>query len=228
MRSRRLFRHRANYRYPDSLAVRPGKGPKPGVKAVIITALAFVLLFIISASVFLRDISTQIAVSDAIDVVTVNVNSAINEIMNEGDYSGDYFVDFQKTELGEVSAISCNMARINALSSLILERVVGSTSSSTLTVGIPAGNLSGISLLMGRGPKVPVKIVMMTSSRVEFNNNIITAGINQTKHQINLEVIVDVDILVPWGTESTQVISEVLIADTVVVGKVPETYLNMQ
>ena len=69
---------------------------------------------------------------------------------------------------------------------------------------------------------------MMTSSRVEFQNNVVTAGINQTKHQINLEVIVDIDILIPWGTESTQVVTELMIADTVVVGKVPGTYLNMQ
>ena len=97
-----------------------------------------------------------------------------------------------------------------------------------LTVNIPVGNLTGVSLLMGRGPKVPVKIITMTSSRVEFNNSIVTAGINQTKHQINLEVIVDIDILVPWGTESTQVITEVLIADTIVVGRVPDTYLSME
>ena len=69
---------------------------------------------------------------------------------------------------------------------------------------------------------------MMTSSRVEFQNNVVTAGINQTKHQINLEVVVDIDVLIPWDTESAQVVTEVLIADVVVVGKVPETYLNMQ
>ena len=69
---------------------------------------------------------------------------------------------------------------------------------------------------------------MLTSSRVEFSNSVVTAGINQTKHQINLEVFVDIDILIPWGTESAQVTSEVMIADTVIVGKVPDTYLNMQ
>ena len=70
--------------------------------------------------------------------------------------------------------------------------------------------------------------VMLTSSHVEFQNNVVTAGINQTKHQINLEVVVDIDVLIPWDTESAQVVTEVLIADVVVVGKVPETYLNMQ
>ena len=97
-----------------------------------------------------------------------------------------------------------------------------------LLVKFAVGFLPGVCLVLGRGPKVPVKIITMTSSRVEFNNSIVTAGINQTKHQINLEVIVDIDILVPWGTESTQVITEVLIADTIVVGRVPDTYLSME
>ena len=148
--------------------------------------------------------------------------------MAEDDYSGDYFVDMEKSDTGEITAVSSNMARINALSAKILHRVVGVTENRTIEIGIPAGNLTGISLLMGRGPNIPVQIVVLTSSRVEFNNSIVSAGINQTKHQINLEVIVDIDILVPWGTESAQVVTEVLIADTIVVGHVPDTYLNLQ
>ena len=147
--------------------------------------------------------------------------------MKNGDYKGDYFVSFEKNAAGEVTAISSNMSRINALSAHILDSIVGVTENHTLTVEIPVGNLSGVSLLMGRGPKIPIRIIVLTSSRVEFNNSIVTAGINQTKHQINLEVIVDIDILIPWDTESAQVQTEVLIADTIVVGKVPDTYLNM-
>ena len=108
----------------------------------------------------------------------------------------------------------------------VLDRVIGLTGNRNLTVSIPAGNLTGLSLLMGRGPGIPVEIMVLTSSHVEFRNNIVTAGINQTKHQISLLVIVDIDVLVPWGTESAQICTELLIADTVVVGQVPETYLN--
>ena len=131
-------------------------------------------------------------------------------------------------DAGEISAISSNMARINALSAKILDTVINVTENQTITVEIPIGNLTGVSLLMGRGPKVPVQIIVLTSSKVEFSNSIITAGINQTKHQVNLEVIVDIDVLIPWDTASTQVKTEVLIADTVIVGKVPDTYMNVQ
>ena len=190
--------------------------------------LAGLLLFLATAGAFLKDLSTQIAISDASDIVTARINKVITEIMSDGDYVGDYFVTFEKNDNGEVTAISSNMARINALSARILEQVVGATAGEDIVVEIPMGNLSGVSLLMGRGPKVPVRILVMTSSRVEFSNSIVTAGINQTKHQINLEVIVDIDIVIPWGTESTQVVTEVLIADTIVVGQVPNTFLNVQ
>ena len=202
----------------------PGRSAHPAVLLLI----ASLCLFLTGAAIFLKDISCRIAVSDASDIVTVQINNAIAEIMAAGNYNQDSFVDFQKNAAGEVTAISSNMARINTLSAEILDKVVGATENRTLMVSIPLGNLTGISLLMGRGPGVPVQILMLTSSHVEFQNNIVTAGINQTKHQINLEVIVDIDILIPWGTENTQVVTELMIADTVVVGKVPETYLNMQ
>lgn len=221
MHFRRRFRRPSVYQ-PYSINRKKKSTP------AILFGLSVFMLFLAAAAIFLKDLSTQIAVSDASDIVTVRINNAISQIMKNEDYGGDYFVTFEKTATGEVTAISSNMARINALSALILDSVVGATENHTLTVEIPIGNLSGVSLLMGRGPKIPVQIIVLTSSRVEFNNSIVTAGINQTKHQINLEVIVDIDILIPWETVSAQVQTEILIADTIVVGKVPDTYLNLQ
>ena len=225
MRYKKLFHRRSPYVYSEVSEASNSK--VHSFRFVIIALLAFLFLLVMTASVFLKDISSQIAVSDASDIVTVSVNNAISQVLGSGDYSGDYFVDFVKDVNGDVTAISSNMAKINTLSAQILDKVVGTTEKNSITVKIPSGNLTGISLLMGRGPKIPVKIIVLTSSRVEFNNNIITAGINQTKLQINLEVIVDVEILVPWGSETAQVVNEVLIADTVIVGEVPDTYLNM-
>lgn len=226
MRYRRPLRRRSAYVYSSGAATAPRL--RRGLPLALLFILAILCLFLAAVAVFLKDLSSQIAVSDASDIVTVQINNAIADIMAEQDYSGDYFVSFEKSATGEVTAISSNMARINALSAEILHQVVGATENRTIEIGIPLGNLTGISLLMGRGPNIPVQIVVLTSSRVEFNNSIVTAGINQTKHQINLEVIVDIDILVPWGTENAQVVTEILIADTIVVGQVPDTYLNVQ
>ena len=207
----------------------PRKGRAHGVSlAAILLAGIGLLAFLSAAALFLKELSSQIAVSDASDIVTVQINKTVAELMGERDYGNGYFVVLEKNDRGEVTAISSNMARINALSAQILDRVVGATDNRTLRVEIPLGNLTGISLLMGRGPAVPVQIIAMTSSRVEFKNSIVTAGINQTKHQIKLEIHVDIDILIPWATKSAQVTTEVLIADTIIVGQVPETYFSIQ
>ena len=79
------------------------------------------------------------------------------------------------------------------------------------------------SLLLGRGFDIPVDITMLSSSRVDFKNDLISAGINQTKHQMKLDVVIDIDVIMPWRTVSKQVVSEILIAETVIVGKVPQT-----
>lgn len=216
---------KARYVYSmDTAASRRGSGK---VGALLLFTGGLLLLFFAAAALFLRNISTDIAVSDASDVLTMKINSTIAEVMEDGGYAPDYFVTMEKNDRGEVTAVSANMAHINALSAEILARVSGSAENDILTVEIPCGNLSGLSLLMGRGPKVPVKLIMLTSSGVEFNNSIVTAGINQTKHQISLDVIIDADVLVPWGKRSTQVRTQVLIADTIVVGQVPGTYLSI-
>lgn len=177
---------------------------------------------------FLGNLSAQIAVSDAADIVTEAVNDSVNSVIGSGVYSFDYFVKLEKDADGNVSAITSDMAHINALSSDILNCVIKSTDNGVISVGIPLGNLTGINLLLNKGPDVNVQIIMLTSSRVDFRNEIVSCGINQAKYQLVLEVTIDIDILVPWGTESAKTVTEVIVADTVIIGKVPDTYLNME
>lgn len=195
---------------------------------ILLLGLALLLCFLGFSGRFLSDLATQIAVSDAADLVSAEVNRVIARVLSQEEFASRSFVRFEKDEAGEITAVSADMGAINALSTEILENVVGTAENRLLTVSIPAGNLSGVSLLMGRGPAVPVEILMLTSSRVGFDNSIVSAGINQTKHRILLTVNVDIDVVVPWGTRSTQVQSQVLIADTIVVGKVPETFVSFE
>lgn len=193
---------------------------------LLLLCLALLLCFLGFAGRFLSELATQIAVSDAADLVSAEVNRVVARVLSQEDFASLRYVRFEKNEAGEIAAVSADMGAVNALSAAILENVVGTAENRTLTVKIPAGSLSGVSLLMGRGPEVPVEILMLTSSRVGFDNSIVSAGINQTKHRLLLSVFVDIDVVVPWGTRSTQVQSQVLIADTIVVGQVPETFVS--
>ena len=193
---------------------------------LLLLCLALLLCFLGFAGRFLSELATQIAVSDAADLVSAEVNRVVARVLSQEDFASLRYVSFEKNEAGEIAAVSADMGAVNALSAAILENVVGTAENRTLTVKIPAGSLSGVSLLMGRGPEVPVEILMLTSSRVGFDNSSVSAGINQTKRRLLLTVCVDIDVVVPWGTRSTQVHSQVLIADTIVVGQVPETFVS--
>lgn len=188
--------------------------------------IVFVLLLI--SSTLLKNLATKMAVSDATDVVTKAVNDAINEVIGNGEYGFDYFISLEKDSAGDISAVTSNMAHINLLSTEILNTVISSTDNGVLSIKIPVGNLTGLNLLLNKGPEIETEIIMLTSSRVDFKNEIESCGINQAKYQLILEVTIDIDILVPWGTQSTSTVTEVIVADTVIVGKVPDTFLNLE
>ncbi|MBQ3011679.1 MAG: sporulation protein YunB [Oscillospiraceae bacterium] len=191
----------------------------------LMVSAAVILVYILRASVLLRELSGEMALSDAKDTAIDTVNEAMLLMMTRGNYDYDYFVDLGVSGDGQVTSLNANMSRINAFSSALLE-YVGQLDRKNIEASIPLGNLTGSSLLLGRGPEIVIQMIMVTSPHIRFRSELSAAGINQTEHRLLLDVVVDIDLLVPWGTVSTQAVTEVLIAQTVIVGRVPNLYMN--
>ena len=214
-------------RRPMYIDVHLPRMSRKGKLLVIITVVLAILAAVTIKSIaYFRELSRQMVLSDATDLMTLCINDTISRKFAEEDYDYDYFVNLEYGADGSVTAVQTNMARINALSSELLSDIVHAADGGQLSLSIPVGNVLGSSLLLGKGPELPVDITMLTSSHVDFKNELSDAGINQTKHQIKLDVVVDIDVIMPWQTISTQVVSEILIAETVILGDVPDTYLN--
>lgn len=213
-------------RYPRGRWTRPTKNQLGAL--VFCALLAGIAAFMLKSSAYLKQLAGEMALSDASDLVILAINDVVNRKMAEGEYDYNYFVSLEKDYSGGITAITTNMAEINAFATQVLSEVVSAADSGQLNVEIPLGNLLGFNLSVGRGPKIPVEIIMLTSSHADFKNELVSSGINQTKHQMILEIVVDIDILVPWETLSTQVVSRTLIAETVIVGGVPETFVNVE
>jgi len=184
-----------------------------------------VLWCVVQSVIYVRDLSGAMAMSDAEDIVVDTINQAVIDTLSSGDYGYDYFVTLDKDEGGNIVSLDTNMSRVNAFSSQILYEVA-KLDREAIPVHIPAGNLVGSSLLLSKGPDLVIEIIMLTSAHVEFQSRMEAAGINQTEHRLVLSVIVDIDVLVPWGRMSSQVVREVIIAETVIVGSVPNMYVN--
>ena len=201
--------------------------PRRRSKALIALAIVVLALALCALGLYLRSLSRDIAISDARDAVTLAVNGCVSRIMRERAYGYDDFVMLEKDAEGNITAITANTAQINTLSAELMAEIARAADSESLDVRIPLGSLLGSNLLMGRGPEIPVQIRMLTSSFVRFNNDLISTGINQSRHVITLRANVDVDIMIPLATVSTTVETDILIAETVIVGRVPDTYLNV-
>lgn len=185
------------------------------------------LAALLALGFYLRALVRSMAISDARDAVTLAVNGCVNRIMRENGYGYDDFVTLEKDSAGNITAITTDTTQINALSSQLMAEIAAAADSETLNIRIPVGSLLGSNLLMGRGPEIPVEVLMLTSSFVRFENQLISTGINQSRHVITLKADVDIDILIPWATIPTTVETDVMIAETVIVGRVPETYVSI-
>lgn len=203
-------------------------GPKRRTNILLLLLIIAFAVFAVRAASYLRRLTGEMAMSDAIDMVTLAVNETVNRIMAEGDYGYDYFVTIEKDNSGNVAAISANMSRINAVSARVLSEVVAAAENGVLDIRVPIGNLLGSNILMGKGPDVLIEVITLTSSFIDIENELVSTGINQAKHKIILKIDVDVDILIPWDVLTTRVESNVLIAETVIVGEVPETYVDVE
>lgn len=193
---------------------------------LLLALIGAMIAFTVPAVRYFRTLTGAMAVSNASDLITQTVSNIVENEMRLLGPDGGKFVSFEKDGDGQISAIVTDTARVNILSAELLNAIVEASDRGDLDLSIPFGNLLGLSLFLGRGPRVPVKITMLTSSRVDFRNVLTDAGINQTKHQLLLEVRVDADVLLPWEIRSTQILTEVLVAETIIVGRVPQTYFN--
>ena len=220
------FRRAPSRRVYSELGL-PKTSPSRGQKRVLLCIALVLLAALLAASFYLRSLIRSMAISDARDAVTMAVNGCIHRIMRENAYGYEDFVTLEKDAQGNITAITTNTAQINALASQLMAEIAKAADSETLDLRIPVGSLLGSNLLMGRGPGIPVEVLMLTSSFVQFDNELVSTGINQSRHVITLKTDVDIDIMIPWATIPTTVETDVLIAETVIVGRVPETYVSI-
>ena len=154
-------------------------------------------------------------------------NDAIAKQIAAGNIRYDRIVYFEKDLDGRITALKTNMSEVNRLKTDILniinDEILALDHSD---IGIPLGSLFLPELLSGRGPSIPVHILSIRNSDAVFNSDLTQAGINQTLHKLIMEVSIDVSVLILGQTGSFTLTSEVVVAETVIVGQVPDTYLH--
>ena len=155
------------------------------------------------------------------------INDAIAEQIAAENIQYDRIVYFEKDVNGRITALKTNIGEINRLKTDVLNIINDEVlSADESSLGVSLGSLFLPEFLSGKGPKLPVRILAIRNSEADFTSSFHEAGINQTMHQLNLEVMLDITVLVLAKTESFTVSSHMVVAETVIVGDVPDTYLH--
>jgi len=189
-----------------------------------VVGVGLAVLFIHTVNARIRPIMTQLAIAQ----VHNDVIKVLTETVEQMPLSYDDVIVLEKAEDGQITALKSDMSTVNTYRSQLLEHLVHATGElEKRNISIPLGTLTGIDLLSGRGPGIPVKVLTIGQAKSRFENVFSSAGINQTRHQIMLHLTVTASVLVPGVTTQTDITTQICVAETVIVGKVPDHYFNL-
>ena len=190
---------------------------------IVVIAVALFTLFRIRY----RDVIRTLAQTQVRNSTSDLINDAIDGHIESGNILYERIVYFEKDLEGRITALKTNMSEVNRLKTDILSLINDEILAlDTSDIGIPLGSLFFPELLSGRGPTIPVHILSIRNSDATFHSKFIEAGINQTLQQLTMDISVDVAILVLGDTEIFTVSSQVVVADTLIVGQVPDTFFQ--
>ena len=191
----------------------------------LLTAVAILLLVIFRTRY--HDTIRELAETQVRNSTSDLINDAIDRQIETGNIQYDRIVYFEKDLNGRITALKTNMSEVNRLKTDTLNLINDEIMAlDTSDLGIPIGSLLFPELFAGRGFQIPVHILSIRNSDAGFESHFTEAGINQTLQQLTMNVLVDVSILVLGRTESFTVSSQVVVAETIIVGQVPDTFLQ--
>lgn len=192
---------------------------------LVIIAVLFVLLLALRSKYY--NTICDLAETQVRNSTSDLINDAIDHQIEDGSIQYDRIVYFEKDLNGRITALKTNMSEVNRLKTDILNLINDEILAlDTTDLGIPLGSLFLPELFSGKGPCIPIHILSIRNSDASFHSTFSEAGINQTLQQLTMEVSVDVAVLVLGKTNNFTVSSHVVVAETIIVGQVPETFFH--
>ena len=192
--------------------------------ALMLLLLAAALVVRLQIAPFIR----EAARTRVINIASDRINDTINEQIVSGCVDYGSIVCLEKDAYGAITAVQTNMAEVNQLKTqtlALLSRELLEMDTDQLS--IPLGSVLMPEFFAGSGPKIPIQVVSLSTTDADFFSEFTEAGINQTQQRIILYVSINICVQTPAGSETVTVSSELVVAQTIIVGAVPESYIQL-
>ena len=189
---------------------------------VLVTAL-FNVVYLIKT---IGPTFNQLCLSEAKSTATQIVHETIDEVMEKYGYND--LITTVKDKDGKIVSMQANIAVMNKIVSQIALKIQEKIDNQdSRDISIRLGTFTGITLLSGRGPKVPIRISSIGNLDTKISSEFTSAGINQSIHRIFASINCKIDVLTPFNTISSQIEEKVILAENVIIGEIPENYLDI-
>lgn len=196
------------------------------LRAFVLVLLLLTILFIL-AEQNISQTMLDMAYASAYSLAVETINRAVKQVVEE-DISYDELIDVILDGDGRVAMLRANTVRMNEIATqtaLIAEKELNSIENQIIPV--PLGAALGVRFLAGSGPKLNVQIIPIGAVNTGFETDFQSAGINQTRHRIFLSLRTTVSLIIPTGSQKVEVMSTVAIAENIIVGQVPDSFVDV-
>ena len=190
------------------------------------------LLMLVLAAAFLlidrnfRPLVFSLAEARSAAMATRALNGALTEALEDG-VEYDDLMNVRMDDSGQVSLLSANTMRMNALADRAGDAALRKLETvSAQKVYVPLGAALGLTLFAGSGLRIPISIVPVGTVQTDFETEFEACGINQTRHKVYLQLSASIRIVIPTGAKTTNVSANMLVAESIIIGKVPESFVG--
>lgn len=202
---------------------------RPGIFRIGVALTLFVAAFIFCTVYFRSNIVPTVmgsAVAEVRAMCTETINSAVTAVVGGGVEYDDLF-SVVRDDAGNIEMVQANSPEINMVAREIANLAQANLDALDLKeISIPIGTFTGLALLTGLGPDVTISVMPIGSALCDFVSYFVAAGINQTLHKIYIDVHAEISIITPLDEPTITVKAEVLVAENLIVGEVPEFYFG--
>ncbi len=222
-----IWRRKLKYRFQKQKSPRISPVTRRRRLRWISTGLALILFGWGFFKVEMRvgHLAQQAAISKLNGMITAEVNRVAEEVMSE--HGGHCITKEEKDESGRVLSVSTDYVIVNRIkSALAIQTQKYLDKIDVVETTIPAGMLISDTMLTGFGIRIPIQVFATNAISVEFEDEFTSAGINQTRHHLMATVTVPARVAGVVTYEETEIVVQVPIAETILVGEVPQTYLS--
>lgn len=191
-----------------------------------LTIVIFLIIFLMYYFFVVSPIIKTYTSAETQAVTEEAINRAVSNVINLS-LKYDSLIDISYTASGDIASFTANQFEINSISREIVEQAqIEMQTLGDEGLNINLGTFSGIPFLIGRGPIINLKLTPIGAVSSSFESTFESVGINMTKHTLYLYINVHVNIVLPIKSYDIYTSNQVLLAESIIIGKVPEVYLN--